>query len=159
MEDRMKWPDKPENGPDYPDLGPTVIKHRRKAKAGLGKLSADDRRAYGEAVEQAIRAKQRHEFIRASCEPDKRATCASGTWHNDGNKIDAAIKQQQRAALAAYPSQERRARTPEKWKELYEEAMEAKRNGKHAVPRKHNETATPRILPFKAPKTKNRRRK
>jgi hypothetical protein len=129
-------------GPEYPELGPSVAKHRHRAKDGVGKMAPAIRRAYGEAVEQAIKAKQRQEFIRASCEPSRRANCASGTWHSDGNKIDAAIRQQHRAALAAYPSQERRRRTPQQWQELYEEAMRAKRNGKDA-----------------APKTKNRRRK
>jgi hypothetical protein len=118
---------------NYPDLGSHVVKHRCKARAGLGRLTVDDRRAYGEAVEQAIKAKQRQEFIRASCEPSHRANCASGTWHSDGDKIDAAIRQQHRAALAACPSQERRRRTPQQWQELYDEAMAAKRNG-HAMP-------------------------
>jgi hypothetical protein len=96
------------------------------------------RHAYGEAVERAIKAKQRQEFIRASCEPGKRVHCASGTYHNDGRKISEAVRQQHRAALAAYPSQERRARTPQQWQELYEEAMRAKQNGKDAAPKKNN---------------------
>lgn len=48
-------------GPAYPNLGATVAKFRRKAaQAGsIGEMLKADRHAYADAVEKAIRAKQR----------------------------------------------------------------------------------------------------
>lgn len=48
-------------GPIYPDLGATVAKFRRKAAhvGSIKEMLPQDRYAYGEAVEKAIRAKQR----------------------------------------------------------------------------------------------------
>ena len=118
--------------PDYPrELGPEVSTHRRKANGGLHKLPREQRIAYGDAVERAILRKQRAEFQHASCEPGHKAKCASGTWCTTGATIDAAIKQQHRAALAAAPGQERRARTPEQWQAMYDEAMREKRERKN----------------------------
>jgi hypothetical protein len=107
-------------GPLYPDL-PTVKKHRKAARDGLASLSADQRRAYGEAVEIAIRAKQRAELQREL--PTHICHCASGTNHNDGAAIHKAMQAKQRAALLACPSQVRRARTAHEWEVMYAEAM------------------------------------
>jgi hypothetical protein len=61
--------------------------------------------------------------------PHKRKTpppvnCASGTAHNDGAKIHAAINQQQLRALRYHPAKTREAR---EWRKMYEEAMALKR--------------------------------
>lgn len=81
---------------------------------------------YAEAVEQAVLASQR-----ASLAPKREAVfkagCASGTFHSDGDAIGRAIVGQHRAALAACPAQERRARTPAQWQAMYDEAMADKR--------------------------------
>lgn len=118
-----------ESGPAYlVAMGATVAKLRSKAaRNGLAALSHKDRQAYGAAVEKAILAKQRTEFMAQNSETVHRPNCASGTWYTTGADIDKAIKSRQRAALAACPSQERRAREPQVWARMYEEAMEAKR--------------------------------
>lgn len=112
-------------GPVYPDL-PAAKKYRRAACDGLSALSTDERRAYGLAVETAIRAKQRAELQREM--PEHRVSCASGTNHNDGAKISAAMRAKHRAALLACPSQERRARSPKVWQAMYDAAMAEKRS-------------------------------
>lgn len=58
---------------------------------------------------------------------DHKAPCASGTWFTDGRQIAEAIRQQHRSALAAYPREVRRNRTPLEWHALYQQAMEEKR--------------------------------
>jgi hypothetical protein len=108
-------------GPAYPDLA-SVKKHR--PRHGLASMSVEARQAYGLAVETAIRAKQRAELQREL--PEHRCHCASGTNHNDGAAIHKAMQAKQRAALAACPSQERRARSPHVWRQMYEEAMAEK---------------------------------
>src|SRR5258706_14980335 len=47
--------------PEYPDLGATVAKFRRKANqaGGIKEMLPEDRRAYADAIEKAIRAKHR----------------------------------------------------------------------------------------------------
>ena len=113
-------------GPAYPDLGNAVAKYRRKAASAgsVSEMLPADRHAYGEAVEKAIRAKQRSELQREL--PSHACRCASGTAYNDGEKISAAMRAKHHAALLACPSQERRARTPQAWKRLYDLAMESK---------------------------------
>jgi hypothetical protein len=120
----------PDTTPPYPDLGPTVAKFRRLASKGLAAMLVTDRRAYADAIEKAIRAKQRAELQREL--PSHRVNCASGTDHNDGEKIHEAIRAKHRAKLLAAPSQERRARKPEDWKKMYREAMEEKRERESA---------------------------
>lgn len=114
------------SGPAYPDLGNAVAKYRRMAtKAGsLSDMLPADRRAYGEAVEKAIRAKQRSELQREL--PSHAPNCASGTAHNTGEAIHRAMQAKHRAALLACPSQIRRARKPWEWQSKYNEAMEEK---------------------------------
>lgn len=115
-------------GPDYPrELGAAVAKFRAKARGGLSDLSREERRAYGAAVEKAILAKQKAEFMRASVEPGHRCPCASGTWHSDGAAIHEAVRRQQLAALLACPSQIRRERSKKEWERLYKAAMAEKR--------------------------------
>jgi hypothetical protein len=50
--------------------------------------------------------------------------CASGTAHNDGAKVHAAMKAQQRANLLSYRA---KRRTASEWQELYAKAMAEKR--------------------------------
>jgi hypothetical protein len=56
--------------------------------------------------------------------------CASGTGHNDGEKIHRAIKAQQRADLLSYRVKQR---TPEEWREEYRKAMAGKRTAQPRV--------------------------
>lgn len=112
-------------GPLYPDLGAGLAKHRRAARKGLSKMTPGDRHAYGEAVEQAVLARQRSELQREL--PTHNVHCASGCSSPDGAVIHRHLQNKQRAALLACPSQERRARTDDKWREMYEEAMAEKR--------------------------------
>lgn len=116
--------------PVYPkELGTTVAKYRRMASEA-GSVAAMDkisRHRYGAAVEQAILAKQRSEFMKVAVEPGARCPCASGTWLSEGADIEAAIRKQQHNALINCPQKIRRARTPEKWQSLYNEAMQEKR--------------------------------
>ena len=111
-------------GPLYPEL-PAVKKYRRAAKQGLASLSSAERRAYGEAVEKAILAKQRSELQREL--PTRNCHCASGTNHNSGKAIHTAMNAKLRAALLACPSQERRARPDHVWHQMYAAAMAEKR--------------------------------
>lgn len=99
-------------GPQYPDLGPGVAKFRRMASGGIAAMDPADRRAYGEAVERAIKAKQRSELQRAGAAPPPLI-----------KDVGAHIRAKQCAALAACPGQERRARTPDQWQAMYDEAM------------------------------------
>lgn len=115
-----------EPGPTYNVASPALAKHRAKAHEGLSAMSYEERRAYGEAVERTILSMQRQEFMRASCEPGKRCSCASGTWHSDGADIHEAMRQQQHNALLAWPAKVRRSRTDVEWASMYEEAMQAK---------------------------------
>lgn len=119
-------------GPAYDLNGATLQRFRSRARRGLSKLSREDRRAYGEAVERAVLAAQRSQ-LKTYSEPERRPSCASRTWHTTGEEIDAAIRAQHRAALAACPSQIRRARSPDEWQRLYDEAMQAKRDRRSAI--------------------------
>jgi hypothetical protein len=111
-------------GPTYPDLGPSAAKYRRMAINGLATMMVRDRRAYGEAVLTSVRSKQRQELQREL--PSHPVHCPSGTNHNTGEAIIKAVQSKHRAALTAAASQERRARTPQKWREMYAEAMTEK---------------------------------
>lgn len=51
------------------------------------------------------------------------AWCASGTGHNDGAKISAAVRAQQRANLLNNPGRGRRRRTPQEQSEEYYKQM------------------------------------
>jgi hypothetical protein len=112
-------------GPDYNVESPALRKHRRLARAGLAALDRAERQAYGAAVEAAVLASQRARLVRAA--PTFKANCASGTFHNDGAALHAALLNQQRAAAVAAPGQIRRARSPEQWRTMYAEAMAEKR--------------------------------
>jgi hypothetical protein len=113
-------------GPEYPrELGATVAKFRRLARRGLGKLTCDERRTYGNAVSAAIRSKQRSQWSRVTSVP--RPNCASGTAHSEGRDISAAIRRQQESALQAYVAFARRNRTEKQWRDMYASAMAEKR--------------------------------
>lgn len=111
-------------GPLYPAL-PSVKKFRKAAKSGLNALSVEQRRAYGEAVETAIKALQRSELQREL--PTHNVNCSSGTNHNTGAAIHKAMRTKHRAALAACPAQVRRARSAAEWQAMYDAAMAEKR--------------------------------
>lgn len=120
----------------YDDNGPTVVydvdspalkKIRRQAKGGLATLDKAARQAYGAEVEKAIIAKQRASLLGTGDRPAFKAWCASGTFHSDGGDIGKAVLTQHRASLAACAGQERRARTPQQWADMYAEAMAEKR--------------------------------
>jgi hypothetical protein len=53
--------------------------------------------------------------------------CISGTFSNDGRAISATIRERHAAALRAAPAAIRSRRSPQEWRELYKQAMEAKR--------------------------------
>jgi hypothetical protein len=112
-------------GPDYNVDSPTLRKFRRASRSGLGKLAADDRRAYGAAVHAAVLAAQRGALARVT--KAHTPNCNSGTPHSDGAKIHAAILRRQERELLACPGQIRRARTDDQWRTLYEAAMAEKR--------------------------------
>jgi hypothetical protein len=113
--------------PEYPTLGAAVAKWRWRAREGLQSLTLAERHAYGEAVGRAILALQRSELLRGLTPATPKCHCASGTAHNTGEAIHNAIREQQRAALLAAPSQIRRARTDVEWRQMYEAAMVEKR--------------------------------
>lgn len=113
-------------GPEYNIDSAALKKFRHRARKGLATLSRDDRAAYAAAIEAAVISAQRLALKRAA--PSiPRPNCASGTTHNTGEAIHNAVRAQHRAALAACPSQERRARSPAQWQEMYEVAMAEKR--------------------------------
>lgn len=115
-------------GPEYPTLNGPVTKYRAKARKGLKFLSANDRQAYGAAVGDAIRALQHREAFHGLAPANPKSGCASGTWHADGDSIHKAIRLQHLNALLACPAQERRARSPNQWAEMYDAAMKKKRS-------------------------------
>jgi hypothetical protein len=114
-----------ESGPEYNITSAALQKFRARTRKGLKTLDRDQRQLYGAKVEEAVLS-----ALRAQCrrhgEVMPSSNCASGTWHTTGEAIEAAIRAQQNNALLAYPGQERRARTPEKWTSMYAEAMEQK---------------------------------
>ena len=145
MSDPITYPrEAPEDkGPAYPDLGPGVAKLRRRARDGLAAMDPVDRKAYGEAVEAAIKSKQRSELLRDGPAPPPIV-----------KDVGAHLRSQMRAALLAYPGQARRKRTPDEWQKLYEEAMNANKAGKQgAVPEKLERDPRPN------PKARRARRK
>jgi hypothetical protein len=109
-------------GPAYPVLG--LAKFRK-----IKQPSPEQRRAHGEAVGEAIRALQKRELQREL--PEIRPSCASGTWHNNGDgKVGEAVRAQHRAALLAWPGKVRSSRTEAQWQTMYQQAMADKnRNG------------------------------
>jgi hypothetical protein len=114
----------PPFGPEYPkDLGPNVAKFRRMASDGIAGMDHALRKAYGEAVEAAIKSKQRSDLLREGTAPPPLV-----------KDVGAYLRAKQRSALLACPGAERRARTSDEWQRLYEEAMNAKRNGPTDVP-------------------------
>jgi hypothetical protein len=121
-----KFDDIPEQfGPAYTIGSAALQKYRKAARDGLASLSPDQRRAYAEAIEKAILSAQRSQ-LRSAAVPERRPTCASGTWHTTGNAINKAVREQHRAALAACPAKVRRERSPQEWRTLYNAAMAEK---------------------------------
>jgi hypothetical protein len=114
------------DGPEYNIDSAALKKCRHRARKGLAAMSRAERQAYGAAVHAAVLSAQRAALKRAAPSMP-RPNCASGTTHNTGEAIHNAIREQQRAALAAYAAQVRRARTPDEWREMYDEAMAEKR--------------------------------
>ena len=115
-----------EHGPVYNIDSATLSKFRFAARDGLKSIPWEDRQAYAEAVERAVLAKQRSQ-LKGYAEPNSQPRCASRTWHTTGESIGKAIQAQHTAATQAYPSRQRRARTPKQWQVMYDEAMALKR--------------------------------
>ena len=120
------------HNPRY-DIGSAQLtKFRKLARHGLNTLSRAEIENYADAVEQAVLASQRA-AVMGTREVVFKAGCASGTFHNNGADVIKAVLHQQRAALAACPSQERRARTPNQWQAMYDEAMAQKRHRQNLI--------------------------
>jgi hypothetical protein len=82
-------------GPAYPKALPGVDRYRRAAAraGGVANMSAEERRAYGRAVLDAINGLHKPKAKPQPC------PCASGTWHSDGRTIlDAVRRATQRSA-------------------------------------------------------------
>lgn len=107
----------PHEGKLYPSL-PGVAKIKGKIRKPLKDTDPDLVDAYGRAVLDAIGALQAAELRRET--PTFRSNCASGTWHSDGKKILAALRQRTISTV-------RILRSDEEIQTAYEEAMEAKR--------------------------------
>lgn len=101
----------------YPTLA-GVKKFKDRVKGPIHKADPDAVYAYGRAVLDAIGALQAAELRRET--PTFRSNCASGTWHSDGKKILAALRQRTISTV-------RILRSDEEIQTAYEEAMEAKR--------------------------------
>jgi hypothetical protein len=121
--------------PRYDVGSAQLTKFRAVANAAGGVMALERfyRVQYANAVEQAVLASQR-----ASLAPRREAAvparCASGTFHNDGESIGKAVVARHRAALSSYPSQVRRARQPNEWRAMYEQAMADKRRREAPAP-------------------------
>jgi hypothetical protein len=102
-----------QHGEVYNVSGPGLAAYRK-----AGTISQE----YGAAVELAVLAMQRREFIRESCETAIQPSCASGTW--DEYPADA-IRRQQQTALLSCGARERAARSANDWEMLYCEHMRA----------------------------------
>jgi hypothetical protein len=116
MAKRVPPPANGQFGPVY-DLNSAALQKFRR--------NGGDRQAYGAAVEAAVLASQRA-ALRGAGNSQPRPNCASGTWLSCGREISAAVRQQHRAALLAYPDRVRRARTDAEWQEMYDAAMAEK---------------------------------
>ena len=120
---------KPEEpfGPRYPDL-PNLRKHRTAAKkaGGVMKLDRDTRQQYGETVGREILALQRAAVSKAHYGTPR---CASGSWANTAEGIEAAVRRRIASALAVAARRDRQGRSDDQVRLLYAEAMEAKRKG------------------------------
>jgi hypothetical protein len=112
-----------EFGPVYNIAGAGLDKHRRRARTagGLKKMDKAFRREYGEAVEKAVLAAQRSALLREG------SPLPSGVGYGD------ALLARLNARLLAAPSAERRARTPNQWREMYAAAMEEKEKAAEAA--------------------------
>jgi hypothetical protein len=108
------------NTPKYPNLGATVAKHRR-----LNDTSYDGQKAYGQAVNAAIRALQRSALNREL--PSHQSPCASGTWHSEGKDILKAIRAQHRSATQAAANGPTFDRTEDQLRHDYYRALFASR--------------------------------
>ena len=116
-------------GPEYPKLNGLSTWRKRV----FAELSSGERREYGAKVLEKVRALQRSELFGALEPISPRCQCASGSPSNDGAEILRTVRAQHEAALAAYPAQERRKRTPKQWAAMYEAAMHANHNARPVV--------------------------
>lgn len=104
-------------GPAYPEMGGTVAKFRRVAAAAgsIAAMSKAERWAYGEAVEKAIKSKQRAALLGAQV-----------VLEGPCREIGAKIRAEQKAALSSWPAKVRAARSARVWESMYEAAMAEK---------------------------------
>ena len=95
-------------GPTYPAI-PSAAKYRRMADAAGGVAAMDvwHRHAYGQAVENAIRALNKRQSGYKTATPN----CASGTFHNTAEAIEKAVRSQNIANIRAAAKRDREGRT------------------------------------------------
>jgi hypothetical protein len=109
--------------PVYPNLGATVAKLRKRAETVCVVHRAVARREHGLAVLEAIR-KLNYQSLQREL-PSTNAICASGSNHNTGKAIIAAIRAKHRSLCN--PDAIRAKRSIAEIKKAYELAMLAKR--------------------------------
>jgi hypothetical protein len=116
-------------------MGPRVTKFR---KIPRDQLTPEQRREYSAAIVAKIQSLQRAAVMRDL--PSFRPSCASGTWHNNGDgAVGAAVRDQQARALLACPDQIRAARSVVDLELQYKAAMAAKRKALAAAYQAHPE--------------------
>jgi hypothetical protein len=119
----MTWKVEEQFGPDYPTLGATVAKLRKRAADICIVHRGVARREHGNAVLEAIRKLNYRSLQREL--PTHNVNCASGTNHNDGAEILKALRL--KAWNNCNPDTIRAARSIEAIASAYEAAMLAKR--------------------------------
>jgi len=101
------------DGPVYDVGSAPLTRYRRLARDGIMSLPREHRVAYADAVEAAIHASNNAWWKRGPTDHPKPYSGAQRLA-------------QLRTALSNCPSQIRRARTPQQWREMYEAAMKEK---------------------------------
>lgn len=105
--------------PKYPKFGTTVAKYRKLPR------TPENVKAHADALFSQLRTFQAQEFRRKIVEPDS-CPCASGTWHDTGDKILKAVNAQNRAATERALAESWRKRTDAQVGIAYRAAMEGK---------------------------------
>jgi|SRR5215469_13643296 len=117
-------------GPDYPDLGATVAKLRRKAADSCIVHRKVYQREHGLAVLAAISAKNKAALAREGTTAPKPW---SGSCRSNGERLLKALQAQH--LNSCNPDTIRAKRTPAEWHAMYEAAMADKRKREsHVTP-------------------------
>lgn len=103
--------------PAYPKFGATVAKYRKLPP------TPENVKAHAEALFSQLATFQAQEFRHKVVEPERPCPCASGTWHDSGDKILKAVNAQNRAATERALADSWRKRTDAQVKAAYEAAM------------------------------------